>query len=568
MDNNFLPVVQEDCSTLNQLIDISCSRFAEQPAIGSAFEKAYTYQELREKILLVAVWLQKQGVGRGDKVAVLAESSPVWGVAYFAIVRLGGVVVPILPDLPEADVHNIMLEMECKVSFTSQKQVDKLYEIADKTGVVVTLDDYEDDSGLIGAIPFTRVIKKAEDIKGEKKTSFDFPPVESDELAVLLYTSGTSGFSKAVMLSHANLCANAYSTVSLFSLRPGSVVLSILPIAHTYEFTVGFLVPIIKGARIVYAGKTPTPAILGKICAHEKPHMMLVVPLVMEKIYKKRVVTAIEKSKLLSWCCRIRSGRKFIHKKIGRRLLNFFGGRLEVMGIGGAALNPEVEQFLFEADFPYLVGYGMTEASPLISGGPQGDKNIPVGSIGKPIPKVEVRIEGNGWQENHGEIQVSGPNVMQGYWQDEEATREVFTEDGWLKTGDIGFMDEDGYLYIRGRSKSVIVLANGENVYPEAIEHKLNRYPMVMESLVLENRGMIEAWVYPDYELLEDITKDKSRSERHLYLQEQLALIKEEINNRLSVTSRISRIVERREPFIKTATHKIKRYLYSGDNIS
>jgi long-chain acyl-CoA synthetase len=295
---------------------------------------------------------------------------------------------------------------------------------------------------------------------------------------------------------------------------------------------------------------------------------MLVVPLIMEKIYKKRVMPAVEQSTMLRLLCRFEMGRKLVYRKIGSKLLDFFGGRLQVMGIGGAALNPEVEAFLRCAGFPYLVGYGLTESSPLIAGGPTGDQTIALGSAGKPVPGVEVRIEYPNPQTGIGEILARGPNIMQGYWNDPEASNETLTDEGWLKTGDLGIVDDLGNLHIKGRLKSVIVLSNGENVYPEAIEHKLNTYPFVVESLVIENRTMLEAWIYPDYEFVDELTQGQSRQQRHAYIAAELDRIRHEVNEQLSSMSRLSRVLERREPFIKTATHKIKRYLYSADSMS
>jgi long-chain acyl-CoA synthetase len=569
MSDTLLPAIQKEADTLNQLIDESCNRYSDGPAIGMALEESLTYVEFHDRILLLAAHLQAEGIGYGDRVGLLGENSHNWGTAYLAIVRLGAVAVPILPDLPEADIHHILTEMACDVVFITQRQVEKIYDIKKELKTIVALDDYLDDAGLLEIRTFSDYLNTArsrfsDDLKND---ALRFPEVNSNDLASILYTSGTSGFSKAVMLSHANLCANAYSTAYIITMEPGTVFLSVLPIAHTYEFTVGFLMPLIKGCRIVYAGKAPTPAVLQKICAAERPHGMLVVPLVMEKIYKKRVLPVIENNKMLSLLCRFAVGRRLAYRKIGKKLMAFFGGRLVVMGIGGAALNPEVETFLRAAGFPFLIGYGMTESAPLIAGGPHGDVSITHCSTGKPVPGVKVRIFSPNEKTGIGEIQVQGPNVMQGYWNDPEATNETFTEDGWLKTGDLGFVDELGNVHVRGRSKSVIVLANGENVYPEVIEHKLNRYPLLVESLVLENRGMLEAWVYPDYEFIDEVTEGQSREQRHTYIMSQLEHIRTTINEQLASTSRLSRILERREPFIKTATHKIKRYLYTADTM-
>jgi long-chain acyl-CoA synthetase len=337
--------------------------------------------------------------------------------------------------------------------------------------------------------------------------------------------------------------------------------------SHTYEFTCGFILPLLCGGRIAYAGKTPTPAILQKLCAYEKPFAIFAVPLVMEKIYKKRVLPQIEKSALLKGICKFGMGRRLVYRKIGKKLLAFFGGNLQLMGIGGAALNPDVEKFLYDARFPYLIGYGMTESAPLIAGGPSGDKTIAIGSTGKPIPGVQVKIANPDQETGIGEITVCGANVMRGYFNDEEATEAVLTKDGWLFTGDLGFIDKEGNLHVCGRSKNVIVLASGENVYPEAIEHKMNTYHWVVESLLVENNGQIEAWVYPDYEFIDDQTAGSSRVDRRTYIENQLESMRTELNEQLPKASRLARVFERREPFIKTATHKIKRYLYSGHAI-
>ena len=564
-----LPVIQENATTLNDLIDISCRKYRDLPAIGMALEEPLSYTALHERILALAAHLQTLGVKPGDRIAILGENSHHWGITYLATVRLGASTVPIFPELPEADVHHILTEMRCEIIFLTHRQIEKIYDLKHQLKHVVTLDDYRDDTGLIPLETFTDFLGEALERYGDKARDerLEFPAVKGDDLASILFTSGTSGFSKAVMLTHANLCANAYSGNGVITLEPQWVFLSVLPVAHTYEFTIGFLLPLLCGARIAYAAKTPTPAILQKICEREQPHVMLVVPLIIEKIYKKRVVPAVEKSGLLTFLCRFGVSRRMVHRKIGARLLAFFGGRLRVMGIGGAALNPEVESFLRDADFPFLVGYGLTEGSPLLAGGPHGDTTITPGSSGKPVPRVEIRIDDPHPQTGIGEILARGPNIMQGYLNDPEATRDTFTEDGWLRTGDLGLLDSEGNLHIKGRSKSMIVLSNGENVFPEAIEHKVNTYPFVMESMVIENRGLLEAWVYPDYEFIDGKTSGQNRTQRHQYIAELFEEMRVEVNRQLSTSSRLARVLERREPFTKTATHKIKRYLYSADNM-
>jgi long-chain acyl-CoA synthetase len=560
-----LPVWQPQPGTLNELLDNCALHFSDFPALGMALEPPLTYRQLHHRVISLAHFLHREGIGPGMHVALLAENSHNWGTAYLACVRLGAVAVPILPDLPEADVHHILTEMECRLMFITQRQLEKIYDLKQKPPRIITLDDYFEENGLVHAEPFSRCLRRAEEPASSPPPSF--PKVEPQDLASILYTSGTSGFSKAVLLTHANLCTNALAASKLLEIRPGCTFLSVLPISHTYEFTVGFLLPLLKGCRIVYAGKTPTPAVLQKICAEERPQGMLVVPLIMEKIYKKRVLPAIEQSKILGYLCRFSFGRKFVFRNIGKKLLAFFGGSLEIMGIGGAALNPEVEIFLRDAGFPYLIGYGLTEAAPLLSGGPQGDKTIALGSSGKPVQGVEIRIEEPDQVTGIGEIQARGPNIMRGYWNDEEATREALTHDGWLRTGDMGLLDGDGNLHIKGRSKSIIVLASGENIYPEAIEHKLNAFPLVVESLVLENNGLLEAWIYPDYEFIDAETTGQSRQQRHQYITTAMEEMRREVNTLLPPTSKLSRIIERREPFTKTATHKIKRYLYAHGHL-
>lgn len=558
--------------TLNDIIDASGRQFPDLPAVGMALETPITYQVLHDRIIALAVRLAKDGVKKGDHIAILAENSHNWGAAYFAIVRLGAVAVPILPDLPEADVHHILTEMRVPLLFTTERQMEKIYEFNQKSlQRIVTLDDSAASLDLLAVetFSFSDYLAGAMKLRDEAaaRGNIVFDPVLEDDLASILYTSGTSGYSKAVMLSHKNLAANARSASAMIDVKPGAVFLSILPMSHTYEFTVGFILPLLRGCRIAYAGKTPTPAILQKLCGQEKPYAMFAVPLVLEKIYKKRVLPKINNSFTLSLLCRVELGRKFIHKRIGAKLLEFFGGNLHLMGIGGAALNPEVEQFLHNAEFPYLIGYGLTECAPLLAGGPPGDKTIVVGSTGKPVPGVKVKIVNPDPETGIGEIYGYGPNVMQGYYNDPDATAEALTADGWLATGDLGLIDDLGNLHIRGRSKNVIVMSNGENVYPEVIEHKMNVNPWVAESLVVENHGRLEAWVYPDYECIDAATVGQSRVQRHDYIEGLMAEMRKVVNEQVSPAARLTRILERREPFIKTATHKIKRYLYRGGSM-
>lgn len=549
----------ENIRTLNQLLDASCAEFAERPLVSFAFQAPISYRKFRGDVLKVAVRLWEIGVRSGDRVVVLAENSPQWGTVYMGAVRLGAVVVPILPDFPESDVLHILTESKAKVLFITGKQIEKISEMVDSAmAPIVTLDDYQGGGETVAVQTLSRFL--GEDLAGAMP---EFPSVGPDDLASIIYTSGTSGHSKAVMLSHGNLSSNVDSARGLVNITPDWTFVSVLPISHTYEFTVGFLLPLRQGARIVYCDQRPTPTVLGKICAVEKPTVMCVVPMIMEKIYKKRVLPKITNSKLLQTLLRVPVLRGVILAKIGAKLIDFFGGELQLMAIGGAPLNIEVEKFFHEAGFPYIIGYGLTETAPILAGGPAGDPTIAVGSSGKPVPGVTIRIVNPDPETGIGEIQARGPNIMRGYQNNPEATAETIDAEGWLATGDLGHFDALNNLFITGRSKNVIVLSHGENIYPEAIEEKINSSIYVAEALVTESGDKLIASVFPDYECLDLETVGRTEAEKYDYLMAILKDIQKTVNRQLPVYSQIYKIVERQEEFTKTATHKIKRYLYN-----
>ncbi|MBI5556167.1 MAG: AMP-binding protein [Deltaproteobacteria bacterium] len=551
--------------TLNDLIEGSCGKFPLRPALSMAFQQPVTYGELFDRIIRTATVLKDMGLRKKDKVAILAENSPNWAVAYLGVVRLGAIVVPILPDFPEADVRHIIADAKVKILFTSQRLIEKIYELRNcKIPSIIMLDDSPPEREFANVETFSRFLSRFDQLRKKYPREADRrPDVEAGDLAAIIYTSGTSGHSKAVMLSHGNLHANVSSANQLLRITPEWTFLSILPMSHTYEFTIGFLLPLLNGARIVYAGKAPTPTVLERICKKEKPSVMCIVPMVMEKIYKKRVLTALEQNTLLKLATRLPLVRRQIFRKIGRKLLEFFGGSLQLLAIGGAPINHDTENFLKEANFPYLIGYGLTETSPLLAGGPFKDPAITVGSTGKPVPGVEIRIDHPDPQSGIGEIMARGPNVMQGYANHPELTARTIDKAGWLATGDLGSFDEFGNLHIKGRSKSVIVLSNGENIYPEAIEEKINSFMPVVESLVTENNDRLEAYVYLDYDLIDQKTKNRSHPQKKEYIASILKEIRQTVNTQLPPYAKLYQVNERQEPFIKTATHKIKRYLYA-----
>jgi long-chain acyl-CoA synthetase len=554
-------------NTINCLLETSLVRFAARPAVGMALEKPLTYEELFRSVLGMAAMLKKQGVIKGDKIAILGENSPNWGIACLAAMRIGAIVVPILPDFPEADIHHILFDSEAKILFTTQRQMEKVLDIRDhKLLAVITLDDFKAESDLLTVEPISKFIEKARSFlrRIPGRIGLESGAVSEHDIASIIYTSGTSGHSKAVMLSHGNFIANVLTTANhLLEIHPDWTFLSILPLSHSYEFTLGFLFPLLSGSRIVYVGKTPTPSILEKICKVEKPQVIAAVPLIMEKIYKKKVLAAFEKKLSLRLLSKLPGLKMAIYRKIAHKLVEFFGGELKVMAIGGAAINREAEMFLSKSGFPYLIGYGLTESAPLLAGGPWGDETIAVGSTGKPIPGVEIQIADPAPRTGIGEILARGPNVMKGYYKDPAATRQVLDNQGWFRTGDLGNFDKAGNLYIRGRSKNMILMSNGENIYPEAIEDKINSCMHVVESLVIEEQGRLEAWVYLDYDLVDEETKGKNQKQKLEYIDELLLRLKETVNLQLSAFSQIARFVEHKEPFAKTATSKIKRYLYT-----
>ena len=554
-------------TTLVELLQQSCQRYAAQPALGPALSSSLTYGKLYESAQALAAYLHKRGVKRQDHVAILAENSHMWGVSYFAIHLCGAIAVPILPDFPGNDVRHILTETGAKYLFSTKKQLEKLYELQrSKVKSVITLDDSLDDDCPLPLSTMTDILAKATAIP-EKKQRKSLANPTPEDIASLIYTSGTSGHSKAVMLSHRNLCSNMLSAATLIpGIKQNWTFLSILPMSHTYEFTIGFLLPLYTGCRVVYAGKSPTPTILERICKQEKPQVMCVVPMVMEKIYKKRVLATLKEKKLLNRLCRIGFVRKKIMATIGNKLLAFFGGELQLMAIGGAALNRETEQFLREAQLPYVVGYGLTETSPLLAAGPLYSPEIPLGSTGRHIPGVELKIAEPDPETGIGEVLARGENVMIGYYQDQEATEKSIDQQGWFATGDLGLIDNNGFLHIKGRSKSVIVLSSGENVYPEGIEDKINSYECVADSLVVENNNKLEARVYLDQDVIDRDAGHGTASQRQAFISKTLKEMQQETNKQLPPYAKLSRFVEQEDPFTKTATHKIKRYLYTNLN--
>jgi long-chain acyl-CoA synthetase len=545
--------------TLPALLQRSVNLYHDQDALGKTGEKAMTYSELNEKVLEMAHLLRENGITKGDKVILLSENMPHWAVAYFAITYFGAVVVPVLPDFHPSDVHHIIRHSEAKAVFVSDKHLSTIVESEeDNVKFVIKLDDLS----IVEELTHRSYISKLASKISKHKDEITKP--EEDDFASLLYTSGTTGHSKGVMLSHKNLVTNALSAYHNVTITKEDVFLSILPLAHTLECTVGLTIPILHGSSIYYIDKVPTPSVLLKAFEIVRPTMMISVPLIIEKIYKNKILPKFNSSFLMKTLYSIPFFRKKLNAVAGKKLIETFGGRIKFFGIGGAGIAPYVEEFLKEAKFPYIIGYGLTETAPLLAGSILNDI-IKTGSTGIPMPGVELAIKDKDPITGKGEIIAKSPSVMMGYYKDEEKTAEVM-QDGWFLTGDLGYIDKDGFLFISGRSKNVIIGASGENIYPEQVEATINQHEAVLDSLMIEQDGKLIARVHLDYELIDKIfkadnTPDSEVKEKITNLLEEMRV---DVNSKISSFCRMSKFIEQIEPFTKTPTKKIKRYLYTN----
>ncbi len=554
--------------TLLHLFNRSITKFGNFPCLSFIDEYPLTYFELRDRVHQLIDELKKNDISKGDRVAILGENSPNWGIAYLAITTMGAVAVPILPNFHQTEVHHIIRSSGAKLLFCTRKLSNKAEEPnIGNLKTIIFLDEFE-IKPLSYKTDFIQAIirRGVRDLNKIKKAARQLlrplaSDVAEDDLAVIIYTSGTTGHSKGVMLTHKNIVSNILSITSLIELLPEDRFLSILPLSHSYESTIGFVLPFANGCSIYYLPEAPTASNLIPAMQKVRPTYLASVPLIMEKIYKKRILTEINKKAITRLLYRTTFGRKQLNRIAGKKLYQTFGGALKLIVFGGAPLAPEVETFMIEAKFPYACGYGLTETAPLLTG--SIDK-VKFQSPGRPIPEVEIKIIDPDPVTKIGEIYAKGPNIMKGYYNDPERTAEVLSEAGWLKTGDRGYLDDEGYIFIKGRSKNLILGPSGENIYPEEIEQILNESQYVLESLVYEKNRQIVARVFLDYEILDRQFKAEklSETEIHRRIAGLLENIKKEVNAKVSDFSRIHRIVEQHEPFEKTPTQKIKRFLY------
>ncbi len=550
--------------SFSEIIPDVVSKFANNKAMGFVDEEYISYAQMGKQIAAVQTFLEAMEIKPGDRVIIFSQNMPNWGVVYFALQCMGVVAVPVLPDFNKHELQNVFQHSEAKIIFVSESLEYKLKDIKnDFAKAIVRIDNFEVLEGKKQSIVFN------EDVK----CTSSYSPKE-DELAILLYTSGTTGNSKGVMLSQKNVITNAFQADSVQEILEKENFLSVLPLSHTYENTLGLILPILKGACISYLRKPATASVLVPAMKKIKPEIMLTVPMIIEKVYRNSILPEIQKKAITRIMHKFGPTRKLIYRVAGKKLYQTFGGRLKFFGIGGAKLDGKVEQFLRDAKFPYAIGYGLTETSPLAAGSNASMTKLQ--AIGPQVSQCEVKINDPDPVTGEGEVWIKGPNIMLGYYKNEEITKEVMTEDGWFKTGDLGVFDSSGWLSHKGRLKNMIVGSNGENIYPEEIESLINNFRHVVESIVVKKKGKLVAMVHFNKEELEQKVRGMKKGLSNKMdekieavsqkvekaMSELSAELQHYINTRVNKASRIQLLVVQPEPFQKTATKKIKRYLY------
>ena len=531
-------------NTLYEILHESVKNFSERIAFSLWKGDSITFKKVGEKVAEVQEMLRSAGLKKGDKVVLLSSNMPNWGICYFAITAGGYTVVPVLPDMTSADLDRIVEHSEAKAMCVSDKLFTKISsEVSSKLNIIIRTKN---------------LTVLSQNVKEEGELTIPQP----DDLAALIYTSGTTSAPKGVMLTHYNLASQMWLIDPLYLVREDDVFLSILPMAHTYECTIGLILAFHHGAHVVYLDKAPTVSVLLPALKDVRPTVMLTVPLIIEKIYNGKVKKQFTSNAFMRALYGIGFIRRYLHRIAGKKLTKTFGGRLRFFGIGGAKLDAEVEKFLLESKFVYDIGYGLTETAPLIAGAV--DDMVRLGSTGPVLKGIEYRLEGVN-EEGIGELLVKSPSQMLGYYKNEEATAAVFTEDGFFRTGDLAMFDKDGWLYIKGRSKNMILGPSGENIYPEDIESVLNSHVFISESVVTELDGKLVALVHFDTDAIEARyaelvdTWHKKRHEFDLFKQDLMRDIKNYVNERVNRNSKITEVVEEEQEFEKTARSEERR---------
>ena len=539
-------------------IEQSIKQNWEIEALSNYKEKGYSYKKIAEKILKLHILFKGSGINEGDKIALVGRNSANWCVTYLATVTYGAVIVPILPDFKPDDLTNIIIHSDSRLLLVD----DKIHDLLDITKMaeiigVISLDDFRMINSVNKALNdvFSSLDEKYTGLFPElKKDDVKFSEISNDQLAVISYTSGTTGFSKGVMITHNCLAANVRYAQNNMPLRAGDPLVSFLPLAHTYGCAFEFLFPFTIGCHITILSKTPSPQIIIQAFKEIKPRLILSVPLVIEKIFKKQLLPVISKPRMKILLA-IPLLNKILYKKIREKLVETFGGEFKEIVIGGAAFNADAEKFFKKIRFKFSIGYGMTECGPLISYASWDTNKL--GASGRAVDTLEVTIDSPDPENVVGEIILRGENVMTGYYKNEKATREMIDDDGWMHTGDLGVIDKDGNIFIKGRSKSMILGPSGQNIYPEEIEAVINNKDYIVESVVISVDNKLIALVFPDNEMM----KRDNLSEEQLL--EYLDKTRKEVNERLPEFMAVSKFRIHHEEFAKTPKRSIKRFLYT-----
>ncbi|MGE0079641.1 MAG: AMP-binding protein [Bacteroidales bacterium] len=526
------------------------------PALTDYKGETYTYGDVAQQIHRIHRILEIWGVKQGDKIALIGRNNSNWGIIYLATVSYGAVIVPILPDFSSSDIHNIVNHSDSVILFVGEMIWGNLDELAmPNLKAILSIKDFNIlvNRDVNANDAYNKQRQQIEDeIHSLNIDTINYPEISNSQLGVISYTSGTTGFSKGVMLSLNSLAANVDFGRKNIGLVAGDNIVSFLPLAHAFGCAFEFLMPFTVGCHITFLTKIPSPNVILQAFGEIKPRLVLAVPLIIEKIYKKQLLPKIS-TPAMKILMNIPLLNLIIYKKINQKLTDVFGGNFLEIVIGGAALNPEVDSFLRKIKFKYTVGYGMTECGPLISY--SGWRTNPNGSCGKPINYLEIKIDSNDPQNEAGEILIRGENVMDGYYKNPEATSKTLI-DGWLHSGDLGIVDKKGFVHIRGRSKSMILGPSGQNIYPEEIEARLNNLPYIQESLIVEQKGKLVGLIYPDYESMQQEGLNDNDIEPVL---EQHRV---ELNKHLPQYSQVTKLTVYNQEFEKTPKKSIKRFLY------
>lgn len=555
--------------TFRGFLDAITSRYGNKKAycvFGDDEEKFISYNNLKWGAESVGTYLLEKGFSKGDRVAIIGESCPLWMIMYLGVTYIGCLSVPILPDFSKREVENILKESGAKAVCTNAKHFKKVENYASENGLMaIRMEDLVHVPSIPQGFAFDNAPGISLKDHNHNHNLLNTSTPKEDDCASLIFTSGTTGSSKGVVLTHKNLlvCADE-SSDTYVKVKKGFRVLSILPMSHCYEFTITHLLCLLQGCEITFLGKPPATTILMRAFKAVRPHVILTVPLLIEKIYKAAVAPTINDNPKISKLYKNPLTKWFVLKTVKTKLISTMGGCIKFFGIGGAPLDRTVWDFLYSCHFPYALGYGLTETSPLLAGCGPKHKMHKKGYIGKKVKHVDLKLLDKN-SEGVGEIAVKGPNVMIGYYNNDALNKEVFTEDGYFKTGDLGYLDKKGFLEIKGRVKTMILGPAGENIFPESIESIINNMEFVQESLVVPGNGGLVALIKVDLEAMQEKLKigaEEVKNEAEKYL----VMLKKSVNEQLSSFSKISDTELQEKDFERTPTQKIKRFLYTRKN--